>query len=135
MPAIVRPRLGIGGKFDGMRNTVTGTPRSSRYSQNALPCRNCSALPLPNGITQLPRSRREQVVAAGSRCGLARETSIRAGNRGWQQRWEHVSQVSAYNITAMWRRILLALSVALCTTLAQAAPRPNIFLITFHSAR
>ena len=35
----------------------------------------------------------------------------------------------------MWRRIFLALSVALCTTLAQAAPRPNIFLITLDSAR
>jgi choline-sulfatase len=57
------------------------------------------------------------------------------GNRGWQQRWEHVSRVNAYNTIAMLRRVVLALVICLSTTLAQAAPRPNIFLITLHSAR
>ena len=54
MPESVYPFAGTGGKFAGIRITEFGIPFWSRISQKLFPCRNCSALPLPSGMTQLP---------------------------------------------------------------------------------
>ncbi len=78
MPAKVLPLLGTGGKLEGMRMTVKGIARSSRYCQNALPCRSSDTSPSERGITQLPSRR---LCLGGLTCDVEKYGVIVAGSR------------------------------------------------------